>query len=520
MGPISRAVTWLMNQVGYAICHQFAERSLSYGCRTLPVCARDAGLFLGFAACFAALLAFYGRAPRRSASWPKLAALALFILPTVIDAATSYAGLVLFMQFFTALSFKSRLRQCFRHQSIGKIYSPATVFLQLVVHLLLGFRELRDCRAYRHDPLVQRILGLKRLPDVATLSRMLKDADPHGVENLRRLLREMLFERLAKMGLTRITLDFDGSVQSTRRHAEGTAVGYNKKRKGARSYYPLFCTIAQTAQVLDFLHRSGNVHDSQGARPFILACVQAVRAALPGIIVEVRMDSAFFSDETVTALQQDHIEFTISVPFERFVELKSMIEQRRRWRKINREVSYFEDDWKPKVWDARFRFLFIRTLAERQHKEPIQLDLFIPQTYGYQSTVIVTNKTIGMRKVLRFHHGRGYQEKVFGELKSQSQMDYIAVRRLFGNQLYLMTAVLAHNLAREIQMRAEPKARGTTERRTPLWHFEELATLRHHVLQRAGRFTWPKGKLTLTITDNPALRKDIARFLDALKEAA
>lgn len=93
MGPISRAVTWLMNQVGYAICHQFAERSLSYGGRTLPVCARDTGLFLGFAVCFAALLAFYGRAPRRSASWPKLVALALFILPTVIDATTTYAGL-------------------------------------------------------------------------------------------------------------------------------------------------------------------------------------------------------------------------------------------------------------------------------------------------------------------------------------------------------------------------------------------------------------------------------------------
>ena len=27
----------------------------------------------------------------------------------------------------------------------------------------------------------------------------------------------------------RVTLDFDGSVQSTKRHAEGTAVGYNKK---------------------------------------------------------------------------------------------------------------------------------------------------------------------------------------------------------------------------------------------------------------------------------------------------
>jgi hypothetical protein len=42
-------------------------------------------------------------------------------------------------------------------------------------------------------------------------------------------------------------VDFDGSVQSTRRHAEGTAVGYNKK-KGTHSYYPLLCAIGQTGK--------------------------------------------------------------------------------------------------------------------------------------------------------------------------------------------------------------------------------------------------------------------------------
>ena len=54
-------------------------------------------------------------------------------------------------------------------------------------------------------------------------------------------------------------------------------MGYNKENKGARSYYPLFCTIAQTGQVLDVLHRSGNVHDSKGALEFVTACVQTVR---------------------------------------------------------------------------------------------------------------------------------------------------------------------------------------------------------------------------------------------------
>jgi hypothetical protein len=430
---------------------------------------------------------------------------------------TSFSGLVLFQQLFAVLNLSARLRAGFRHLAAGKVFGPATIFLQLVVHLLLGFRELRESQAYRDDPLVKRILGLDRLPDVSTVSRMLKNADAKSVENLRRLLRDMLFERLATLKLTRITLDFDGSVQSTRRHAEGTAVGYNKKRKGARSYYPLFCTIAQTAQVLDLLHRAGNVHDSHGAQAFILACVAAVRKALPGVVIEVRMDSAFFSDVIVSALHDAGVEFTISVPFERFAELKRMIEQRKRWRRVRKDVSYFEADWKPNVWDRRFRFLFVRTRALRQHKEPIQLDLFIPHETGYDFKVIVTNKTLGARRVVAFHEGRGSQEGILGELKSHCQMGYVPVRRRLGNQLYLLAGLLAHNLTRELQMMTTPPVRQTTPGRAALWAFEKLDTLRNTLLHRAGRLTRPQGILTLTLNANAWLRDQFLSLLQTLQ---
>jgi Transposase DDE domain group 1 len=434
---------------------------------------------------------------------------------------TSFAGLVVFQGLFKQLAIKQKLQNCFSHLKVSPIFGYHLITLCLIVHLLLGYRKLRDMDYYRDDPMVKRLLGVTRLPDISTVSRVLARVDQQSVEKIRQLCRAWVLERLVRTGFARLTLDFDGVVFSTQgRRREGTAVGFNRKRKGARSYYPLFCTIAQTGQVFDVYHRPGNVHDSNGAKAFVLECLDRIREVFPYVTIEVRMDSAFFSDDMVGMLNGMEVEFTLSVPFERFVELKRLIEQRQRWRRQDETWSYFECPWKPKKWSTRYRFLFIRQRCKEVNKEPIQLDLFIPQTYGNQYTVIVTNKTIGMRKVLRFHHGRGCQEKVFGELKSQSQMDYIAVRRLSGNQLYLMTAILAHNLTREIQMRTESKTRGTTEKRNPVWHFEELATLRHHVLQRAGRFTWPKGKLTLTITDNPALRRNLVRFLDALKEAA
>jgi hypothetical protein len=436
---------------------------------------------------------------------------------------TSYAGLVVFQRLFAVLDLRARLRACFRHLADGQIFGPAVLFLQMIVHLLLGFRELRDRRAYLDDPLVKRILGLSRLPDVSTLSRMLRKADEKGIDNLRRLLMDLCFERLERLGLACITLDFDGSVQSTRRHAEGTAVGYNRKRKGARSYYPLFCTLAQTSQVLDFLHRSGNVHDSNGAQEFIWACVEEVRRALPGIRVEVRMDSAFFSDEIVSYLQRAGIEFTLSVPFERFAQLKRMIEARQRWQRVNAEVSYFEADWKPQVWDRKFRFLFVRTRACRQNKEPIQLDLFIPHEYGYDFKVIITNKTLQAGPVVAFHEGRGCQEGILGELKRDCQMDYVPVRGLCGNQLYLLAGLFAHNLSRELQMATSSPCRHTTANRAALWAFEKLDTIRTTWLHRAGRLTRPQGVLTLTLNANAWLRQhlpDLLERLQALRPAA
>lgn len=433
---------------------------------------------------------------------------------------TSFAGLVLLQPFLAAIDFKASLARCFRHVRAGKVYGRASVFLQLIIHLLLGYRDLRENSYYRDDPMVKRLLGLERLPDVSTLSRMLKDATGPSIDRLRRLVRRLVVDRLRELALSRVTLDFDGSVQSTTRRAEGTAVGFNKKKKGARSYYPLFCTIAQTAQVLDFLHRSGNVHDSRGARAFIAECLDLIRAALPQVIIEVRADSAFFSDELVTLLRGHRVEFTLSVPFERFVELKGMIEARRRWRSFDANRSFFESHWRPKSWTQSYRFVFIRKRVARQRKGPVQLDLFVPREDGFEFKVIITNKCVGAGTVLRFHEGRGAQEGIFGELKTHCAMGHVPVHRRLGNQMYLLAGLFAHNLVRELQMRTEMRSRGTTDNRAALWVFEQVDTVRKTLLQRAGRLTRPSGKLTLTISAAGLAKEKLLGMLDHLRPAA
>lgn len=433
---------------------------------------------------------------------------------------TSFAGLVLYQALFSRIGLKQQLSSCFRHLKVSPIFGHGVVVLLLVIHLLLGYRRLQDMRYYADDPMVHRLLGLQRLPDVATVSRTLAGLDEASVANLRRLNRQRVLNQLGALGLARITLDFDGSVLSTGRFAEGTAVGFNRKKKGQRSYYPLFCTVAQTGQVLDVWHRPGNVHDSNGAKAFILACVREIKAILPRATIEARMDSAFFSDDIVRLLDREGVEFTISVPFERFGALKTLIENRKRWRRLNRETSFFETNWKPARWNERYRFVFIRSHNRKQYKGAVQLDLFIPYEYGYDFKVIVTNKPVSAKKALAFHNGRGAQEGVFAELKSQTQMDYIPTRTQAGNQTFLLSAVLAHNLNREMQMLCLEKQRNTTEKRAPLWCFEQLGTVRRKLIQRAGRLTKPQGKLTLTMSANPTVKSELLHYLDTLKQAA
>ncbi len=80
-----------IRQLGFALCHQLPERSISFGGRSMPVCARDAGLLAGFFLVML-VLALPGK---RGAAWPRkavLVACALGVGWLAFDGISSYAG--------------------------------------------------------------------------------------------------------------------------------------------------------------------------------------------------------------------------------------------------------------------------------------------------------------------------------------------------------------------------------------------------------------------------------------------
>ena len=432
---------------------------------------------------------------------------------------TAFSGLVLLQAFFRTVGLRKILARCFRQADTGA-YAGSRLFLMLIVHVMLGFRRLRSLDNYADDPMVKALVGFQQLPAVSTWTERLRHCPPKTIERLGAACRTFVLAELHRHSVARITLDFDGSVLGTRRHAEGVASGFNPQRKGQRSYYPLFCTIAQSAQVLDVLHRGGNVHDSNGANAFMATCIAAAKEQVPGAIVEARMDSAFFSEKIISQLTAQ-VEYTASVAFMRFDGLKHDVEMRQRWSGIDEEWSYFEKPWRPMSWTADpVRLFIVRRKQKVQQKGALQLELFEPVNHEYQYSVIATNKTGSAEEVIHFHHGRGSQEGLIGELKDQMNIDYVPSRWRTTNELYLWAAVWGHNLYRRLGMNQAVQRDGSDAKRPALWVFEQARTVRESLIHRPGRITSPGNRKLLTLAVSGKLQKKFKSVLESWLEAA
>ena len=73
---------------------------------------------------------------------------------------TAFGGVIVLKELVGQLKLMDRLRRILREPQRGTTDRPQELFLQLVFHLLLGFRASQDLVCYQEGPLMQRALGL------------------------------------------------------------------------------------------------------------------------------------------------------------------------------------------------------------------------------------------------------------------------------------------------------------------------------------------------------------------------
>lgn len=430
---------------------------------------------------------------------------------------TSYGGLELLRRYFRLVDLHRRLRESFRAYGLGGDYGGARLVLLLLALWVVGGRRIEHLRYLGQDPLVARLCGLARVPADRTVVAWLKQFTQQALQAVITVNSELLYEQIEQLGLPRLTIDVDGTVVRTGGTVAWAFRGFNPHHRKDPSYYPLLAHLAQTGQILRLRNRPGNVHDSQGAAPFLRDLIRELRGRFGrGLPLEFRMDAAFFQRDLLTLLAREGCEYAIKVGFWQWTGLKALVAAQRAWTRVAPTVEAFETQLPLTPWGLTLRVAIYRKRVAHATRKNFQLDLFSPDDGHFEYSAVATNKALTPVALWAFMAGRGAQEKTLAELKGEFALDVVPTNHYGANSAWQQLSVLAHNLLRGFQLQtvATPKAR--TRKRTYAYAFRSMRTLRCLLIARAGRLARIRNRQVLRLAHNPVTEALYQRIAHAL----
>ena len=415
---------------------------------------------------------------------------------------SSFSGLELLRRYVRQQDLAARLRTACA--GLGGDYPSARLGLLVLALFYVGARRLEHLRYLAGDPLVARFCGLARLPTPRTVANWLRQFTQATLAPLVQLNHDLVTDIIARLKLSRLTIDVDGTVVCTGATVGWAFRGFNPHHRKALSYYPLLAHVAQTGHILRCKNRPGNVHDSKQAVAFLRDVITGLRARFGARLpLEFRMDAAFCQPDVLRLLIARGCGYAITIGYWHWLPLKQLAAARQRWYPITPTVSAFFHDLDIPQWQLRLRVMIYRTHVQHASPRNFQLDLFTPDDGHYEYAAVATNLALDLAALYAFTCGRGAQEKTIAELKGEFALDVVPTAHYGANRAWQQLSILAHNLARSFQLDtlATPKPR--SRKRTYAYLIRSMRTLRFLLIVRAGRLTRLGGRHVLRLAHNP-----------------
>ncbi len=434
---------------------------------------------------------------------------------------TSFAGLELIRRYFKSIGLASRIRRHLGNAGLDGDYGVVSMVLLVLGLLICGGRRMQHLLYLKGDPLVLRLAGLTRLPTPRTLGRWLRRFSAEHVNRLLRINDDLVADAIRHAGLRRLTLDVDGTVVSTGMKAQWAFRGFNPHRRKVPSYYPVTAYEAQTGQIFRVRNRPGNVHDGKASLGFLRdVFAQVSRTLGRNYLLEFRMDGAFFRDDVLRLLERHRAEYAIKIPFYTWIGLKDIIQRRKRWKRIDSQVSCFAATIHVGPWNRSMRVVVYRKRVFHRSRKNFQLDLFDPTDGYFEYSAIATNKALNGKNLWAFLNGRGTHEKAYAELKGGFAFDSVPSHHYGANCAWQALSVMAHNLIKSFQVATTATRRPTTRKRRSHYELESVQTLRYKWINRAGILLHPDGYATLDVGDGAEVKKHFAEIDVGQQKAA
>lgn len=248
----------------------------------------------------------------------------IFVQP-MAAALTSDAGLLPIRQFDKQLGFTARFIEALEDsrspRQIGHTF--AEMARARIYGILADYEDQNDHDTLRSDPVFKLIAGRRPSdPDLASQPTLSRFENAITIASLNRL-RDVLIDQFVASFTTpprRLTLDIDtfddpthGAQQLTFFH------GYYDQYQ----YLPRVITCAQNDQVLMACLLHGSAHPALGADDDIEYLVGRLRAAWPGVHIELRGDSGFGVPAMYEVCERLDVEYTFGLTMNATLKAKS-----------------------------------------------------------------------------------------------------------------------------------------------------------------------------------------------------
>lgn len=332
---------------------------------------------------------------------------------------------------------------------------------------------LEDIELRRNDAVYLDALGADRIPDPTTAGdfcRRFSAGDVNTLLDIFNDVRKTLWARQPAEFFTLARIDMDGVlVETTGECKAGMDIAYN----GIWGYHPLIVSLANTAEVLSLINRSGNRPSHEGAAAEV---DRAIRVCFGGgfKLIRLRGDTDFSQTKHLDRWSDDpRVTFIFGldatanrdfladelprmswqrltrppkyeVKTEPRARPKNVKEQIVRDREFKNIVLVSEDvaemEYRPVACKKTYRLIVVRKNLSIEKGEAV---LFPDYRYFYYLT---NDRQSTPAEVVLEANGRCNQENLNAQLKSGVRALHAPVDTLESNWAYMVMAALAWNL--------------------------------------------------------------------------
>ena len=245
-------------------------------------------------------------------------------------------------------------------------------------------------------------------------------------------------------GVKPLVIDIDSTICEVDGHAKaGAAFGYT----GKLGYHPLLATRADSGEVLHARMRKGSANTQRGTVRFLEELIARVRRAGAAGELTVRVDSGFWSNDTIAALNRLNVRYTMAVrcATKGIAAAIAAIEESA-WTEID-----YTPDGQAQVAECAYitgtgkRAVTRRLVVRRTRLTGAAQQQLWPD---WRHHAFLTDLTGPAVEIDKFHRHHAVVELAIRDLKEGAGLEHVPSGNFHANSVWLQCAVLAHNLIR------------------------------------------------------------------------